>query len=311
MVISENGKRLIKSFEGCRLQAYYCPGGVLTIGWGHTGDVYPGQTITQQEADRLFDTDIVRYEIPVRAYNVDNQNKYDALVSFCYNCGPGALQDVMTSGDITGTMGLYVKGGGVTLPGLVRRRKEEIELYNTPASGDAVTNNNFGLGDKVKITGYFYSTGEEVPGWVKDNQYSIIELTAFKALLSDIVSWVNLDSLTKVEGSTGAGNSNKTYVVVSGDTLSGIADKFGTTWQELARINNIENPNLIQVGQLLQVTAGPGQPQEPQAVYYTVQPGDNLSLIADTYNTTWQEIANLNNIENPNLIYAGQQLRVK
>ena len=58
MNISERGKDLIKSYEGCRLEAYYCPSGILTIGYGHTGDVYPGQVITQTEADALFDQDI-------------------------------------------------------------------------------------------------------------------------------------------------------------------------------------------------------------------------------------------------------------
>lgn len=134
MRISEKGKKLIKKYEGCRLTAYRCPSNVLTIGYGHTGDVYEGQTITQAEADRLFDEDIKRYERPVQAYNV-NQNQFDALTSFCYNCGAGALEDVMTSGDVTGTMAMYKHGNNrVVLPGLVRRRKEEIELYNTKGS---------------------------------------------------------------------------------------------------------------------------------------------------------------------------------
>ena len=134
MNISERGKNLIKSYEGCRLEAYYCPSGVLTIGYGHTGgDVYPGQVITQAEADALFDQDIVGYVNSVRAYEDQlNQNQFDALVSFCYNCGAGALADVMASGDIVGTMRLYVHGGGQVLPGLVRRREEEIALFNTP-----------------------------------------------------------------------------------------------------------------------------------------------------------------------------------
>ena len=52
MNISQRGIDLIKSYEGCRLTAYVCPGGVWTIGWGHTGnDVYEGQVITQAEAD--------------------------------------------------------------------------------------------------------------------------------------------------------------------------------------------------------------------------------------------------------------------
>lgn len=134
MNLSEKGKDLIKKYEGCRLTAYKCPSDVWTIGWGHTAGVYEGQKITQTEADGLFDEDMVKYEKPVKKYNL-NQNQYDALVSFCYNCGQGALEDVMTSGDITGTMSMYKHGNNrVVLEGLVRRRKEEVELYNTPVN---------------------------------------------------------------------------------------------------------------------------------------------------------------------------------
>lgn len=131
MRISEKGKMLIKKYEGCRLKAYYCPSGVLTIGWGHTAKVKPGQVITQQDADRLFDEDIKRYEV-AQKYGTFNQNQYDALTSFCYNCGEGALQKVIKSGDIPGTMMLYVNGSNGPLEGLRRRRKEEVNLYNKP-----------------------------------------------------------------------------------------------------------------------------------------------------------------------------------
>lgn len=131
MRISEKGKELIKSYEGCRLQAYKCPAGAWTIGWGHTQNVCEGQVITQAQADNLFNVDVQKYEVPER-YGSFNQNQFDALTSFAYNCGMGALDDVLTSGDITGTMAQYKKGGGIVLQGLVRRRAEEIALYNTP-----------------------------------------------------------------------------------------------------------------------------------------------------------------------------------
>ena len=136
MKISENGKNLIKKYEGCRLTAYYCPSGILTIGWGHTGDVKEGQTITQSEADRLFDLDIQKYEV-AHKYGNFNQNQFDALTSFAYNCGVGALQEVCSYGDIPSQMALYVNGSNGPLEGLKRRRKEEIELYNTPVTSEA------------------------------------------------------------------------------------------------------------------------------------------------------------------------------
>ena len=132
MNISENGKNLIKKYEGCKLTAYKCPAGVWTIGWGHTKTAKAGMVITQEEADRLFNEDIKKYEIHVQKYKNLNQNQFDALVSFCYNCGAGALADVMSSNNITATMMLYVNASGKRLEGLVKRRTEEVALYNKP-----------------------------------------------------------------------------------------------------------------------------------------------------------------------------------
>lgn len=100
----------------------------------------------------------------------------------------------------------------------------------------------------------------------------------------------------------------RTYTVQSGDTLSGIASRYGTTYQHLAQINEINNPNVIHVGQVLKID---GNPQSGTAQYYTVKNGDTLSAIASKYGTSYQAIAALNGLSNPNLIYAGQKLRVK
>ena len=100
----------------------------------------------------------------------------------------------------------------------------------------------------------------------------------------------------------------RTYTVQAGDTLSGIASKYGTTYQHLAQINGISNPNLIYAGQVIKID---GDSTPTQAVYYTVQSGDTLSGIASRYGTTWQKLQAMNGISNPNLIYPGQRLRVK
>lgn len=107
-------------------------------------------------------------------------------------------------------------------------------------------------------------------------------------------------------------NNASTYTVVSGDTLSGIASKFGTTYQELARINNINNPNLISVGQVLKIKEEDSSPipVSNNSIIYTVQSGDTLSGIANKYNTTYQELAKINGISNPNLISVGQVLKI-
>lgn len=108
--------------------------------------------------------------------------------------------------------------------------------------------------------------------------------------------------------STPTQTSEQTYIVKSGDTLSGIASKYGTTYQALASYNNIANPNLINVGQVIKIPNGGNSSNN---ITYTVKSGDTLSGIAKKYNTTYQKIAKDNSISNPNLIYAGQKLIIK
>lgn len=99
------------------------------------------------------------------------------------------------------------------------------------------------------------------------------------------------------------------YIVKSGDTLSGIASKYGTSYQVLANYNNIANPNLIYLGQAIKIPNVSGQ--VTNAEYYTVKSGDNLSTIAKRYGTTINQLVAWNNIKNPNLIYPNQKLRVR
>lgn len=104
-----------------------------------------------------------------------------------------------------------------------------------------------------------------------------------------------------------------TYIVVKGDTLSGIAKRYGTTYQKLAEYNGIKNPNIIHVGQKIIIPGSNGKPATNE-IAYIVKAGDNLSKIAKAYNTTWQKIYNDNkNIigGNPNRIYPGQRLIIK
>lgn len=103
----------------------------------------------------------------------------------------------------------------------------------------------------------------------------------------------------------------QTYTVVSGDTLSGIAAKFGTTYQKIAADNGIANPNLIYPNQVLKIYGGNGGGNTGGAEYYTIQPGDTLSGIAAKFGTSVQQLAAWNNIQNVDLIYAGNTIRVK
>jgi GH24 family phage-related lysozyme (muramidase) len=146
MNISQKGIDLIKSFEGLSLKAYKPVAGekYWTIGYGHYGaDVRQGQVITKEQAEALLKKDLQKYvdgvnsvlKVPI------NQNQFDALVSFAYNCGVGALQKStllkkLNAGDYVGAskeFGKWVHGaGGVVLKGLVTRRQKEAKLFNTP-----------------------------------------------------------------------------------------------------------------------------------------------------------------------------------
>lgn len=99
-----------------------------------------------------------------------------------------------------------------------------------------------------------------------------------------------------------------TYRIQPGDTLSGIAARYGTTVAMLAQLNGIANPNRIYAGQVIRIPAGSVNP--PQPMYYVVRRGDTLSGIARRFGTTYQRLMQLNGIRNPNLIYAGQRLRI-
>lgn len=144
MKISETGINLIKNFEGCRLKAYKPVAGekYWTIGWGHYGpDVTEGMRITQEQADEMFKQDLVAYEKTVDntcLYLSLNQNEFDALVSFTYNCGGGNLLKLTknksrSKAQIADHIEAYNKGAGdVILAGLVKRRKAEKELFLTP-----------------------------------------------------------------------------------------------------------------------------------------------------------------------------------
>lgn len=154
MKTGQRGVDLVKLFEGLRLEAYRCPAGKWTIGYGHTGrDVYPGRKIDEATAERLLREDLAAFEAGVsRLVTLQiNQNKFDALVAFAFNCGLDEDNDIMPEGLGDSTLLKYVNQGKHTLAaseflkwneatvngkrtvlgGLVRRRKAESGLYLT------------------------------------------------------------------------------------------------------------------------------------------------------------------------------------
>lgn len=141
MKISKNGLDIIKIFESCVLKTYRCPSNILTIGWGHTGkDVKEGMIISQFKADYILQQDVKEREIQINALNLNlNQNQYDSLVSLVYNIGIGTfkrsglfkmLQVNPNSINIKTEWSKFVcDRNGNKLPGLIRRRNKELDLY--------------------------------------------------------------------------------------------------------------------------------------------------------------------------------------
>lgn len=134
-------------------------------------------------------------------------------------------------------------------------------------------------------------------------------------------SQVNVPSQSN---STNHSQATGSYTVKSGDTLSSIATRYGMSYETLARLNNIANPNFIRVGQILRLNAGVTNTNvqnhttasvqhnngNAHSGAYTVKAGDTLSSIAARYGMSYETLARLNNIANPNLIRVGQTLNL-
>lgn len=156
MKTSPVGRKLIEDFEGLFLHAYddyndriVQPGqpihGTLTIGYGHTTvaglpKVYPGMVITEVEADQILASDLASVEADVNHHVTSplNQNQFDALVSFDFNTGGLDRSSVLRAVNtyqysaVRGDLMMWVHANGQLLEGLVRRRKAEADLFNTP-----------------------------------------------------------------------------------------------------------------------------------------------------------------------------------
>ncbi|HEX6215286.1 MAG TPA: lysozyme [Vicinamibacterales bacterium] len=137
--MSKNGIALVKAYEGCELKAYADAIGVITIGYGHTGQYADRDAeITQVEADRILLEDLAKFERGVEnlVKAKISQNQFDALVAFAFNLGLGNLKSStllkkVNSGDKTAVdeFAKWTRAGGKVLPGLVKRRAAEAALF--------------------------------------------------------------------------------------------------------------------------------------------------------------------------------------
>lgn len=132
-------RQAIEGFEGLRLDAYQDVVGVWTIGYGHTPS-FGGQTITREEADSILASDLGKFERGVNGLCANaptTQGQFDAMVSFAYNLGLGALRGSILllkhkAGDYKGASAEFPKwnhAGGQVFAGLTRRRQYESKVY--------------------------------------------------------------------------------------------------------------------------------------------------------------------------------------
>lgn len=216
----------------------------------------------------------------------------------------------------------YVDGGldgnidlsGVTDNGYIggnpENPKTETPAIEAGKEADRVKGNakEVGMTVKVNFSSSAYATGETIPDWIKGTSYKIIEKSGDKVLLDGIVSWISVYDVETLDASTSApvANTEKTHVVQYGENLSGISTKYGTTWQELARINALSNPDIIYSGQSLNIA---GSQSATTTAVCVVEYGDTLSSIAGQFGTTVARLVSVNGISNPDYIHAGQVLK--
>ncbi len=139
MRTSQNGINLIKGFESLRVEAYRCPAGVWTIGYGHTAGVKRGDRIDERRAEQLLAEDLRQSEAVVnRECPGLSQNRFDALVSFVFNVGETQfLRSTLlkcvranpANTNIRYELSRWTRSKGVELAGLIRRRRAEADLY--------------------------------------------------------------------------------------------------------------------------------------------------------------------------------------
>lgn len=143
MITSDLGRRFIKSFEKLRLVAYLDAVGIPTIGYGHIKGVRMGMACAEEQADDWFAEELSEFEqdaagmvkVPI------SQRQFDALISFAYNCGSGALRGstllrLLNKSDYVSAANQFkawdkgtVGGKLVSLPGLTKRRLAEAKIF--------------------------------------------------------------------------------------------------------------------------------------------------------------------------------------
>lgn len=238
MKASDDLKILIKYWEGAQLKAYKAHPSeeYWTIGYGHYGpDVYEGMKITAEQADAYFEQDIAQFEAAARRINEKyglnaNQNQFDALVSLAYNFGPGWVEantgwrlaryiksnfrdsygNPIPDLEIADAFAVLCSAGGEILPGLVKRRINEAEIFLYGSYNTALTNFVVVIIDANGGT----ADGNRVVAYNKDKPYGSLPTASRQGFSLDY--WKDSDTGAVLTGSTIADKSRYITAVWSG-----------------------------------------------------------------------------------------------
>ena len=278
----------------------------------------------------LADAWVHNYERPA---NYSSAPKREAAAEYFYgyfNGNPSNVSPAPSNGNGgSSNPKTYTVQSGDTLSGIAARFGVTVQdLCNWNNISDP---NKIYVGEVLNLTGpssdqssnstpqtYTVQSGDTLSGIAARFGVTVQELCDWNNISNP--NYIYVGEVLKLSGGSTSSNSSSsnptTYTVQSGDTLSGIAQKFGVTVQELCDWNNISNPNYIYVGEVLRVSGNTGSTSSTStsissnAQTYTVQSGDTLSGIAAKFGVTVQDLCNWNNISDPNKIYVGEVLQV-
>ena len=276
----------------------------------------------------LADAWVHNYERPA---NYSSAPKREVAAEYFYgyfNGNPSNVSPAPSNGNGgSSNPKTYTVQSGDTLSGIAARFGVTVQdLCNWNNISDP---NKIYVGEVLNLTGpssdqssnstpqtYTVQSGDTLSGIAARFGVTVQELCDWNNISNP--NYIYVGEVLKLSGGSSSSNSSSsnptTYTVQSGDTLSGIAQKFGVTVQELCDWNNISNPNYIYVGEVLRVSGNTGSTSSTSTSSsvqtYTVQSGDTLSGIAAKFGVTVQDLCNWNNISDPNKIYVGEVLRV-
>lgn len=258
----------------------------------------------------------------MEAWANDNSHGYDQIYRWGekgdFDCSAAVIQACENAG-------IPVKSNGATYTGNMLSVFKKCGFKDVTSSVNLSTGAGLKRGDVLLNTSHhtamYCGNGKEVEASINEKGTATGgkpgDQTGKEFLIRAYRNypWTNVLRYSETSSSVGSNtiSGDTVYTVKAGDTLSGIAAKYGTTYQKLAAYNGISNPNKISVGQKIKIP-GAGSSGSTSSgggdTVYTVKAGDTLSGIAAKYGTTYQTLAAYNGISNPNKISVGQKIKI-